>query len=165
MISLRKLLYISLFTFPLSLINSNVNTQDVSGLAKVEKRICYIENIFTKTGTRFVTIDTIEWFQDEKAVNAYKKDHPESTAPLPNGYYIRNRVVRWDTLAIADTAQFVMQSYSHDSDGNFRHNERIDFDHIARLFSETKQAQYRRIPFWIVISQGRILSIAEQYIP
>jgi len=165
MISLRKLSHISLFAFPLSFVLSNGNMQDGPRAANVEKKICYIENIFTKTGTRFVIIDTIEWFQDEKAVNAYKKDHPESTAPLPNGYYIRNRVVRWDTLAIADTAQFVMQSYSRDSDGNFRHNERIDFDHIARLFSETKQAQYRRIPFWIVISQGRILSIAEQYIP
>jgi hypothetical protein len=163
--SIQKPTLICLVVFPLSVALYNANTQGNSGVANVEKKICYIENIFTKTGTRFVTIDTIEWFQDEKAVNAYKKDHPESTAPLPNGYYIRNRVVRWDTLAIADTAQFVMQSYSHDSDGNFRHNERIDFDHIARLFSETKQAQYRRIPFWIVISQGRILSIAEQYIP
>jgi hypothetical protein len=163
--SLRKPSHIFLFAFPLSLVLSNGHIQDGSAIANVERKICYIENIFTKTGTRFVTIDTIEWFQGEKAVNAYKKDHPESTAPLPDGYYIRNRVVKWDTLAIADTAQFVMQTYSHDSEGNFRRNERIDFDHIARLFFEMKQGQYRRIPFWIVISNRRILSIAEQYIP
>ena len=145
---------------------SDGSVQHGSGFANVEKKICYIGNIFlTITGTRFVTIDTIEWFQNEKAVRAYKEDHPGSKAPLPNGYYIRNRVVTWDTLAIADTAQFVMQTYSHDSDGDFRRSERIDFDSIARLFSETKQDQYRHIPFWIVISQGRILSIAEQYIP
>ncbi len=162
MMSLRKLSHISLFAFPLSLILSNGNIQDGSN---VERKICYIQNIFTETGTRFVTIDIIEWLQGGEAVNAYKKDHPESTAPLPDGYYIRDRVVRWDTLAIVDTAQFMMQTYSHDSDGNFRRNERINFDQIARLLSETKQDQYRHIPFWIVISQGRILSIAEQYIP
>jgi hypothetical protein len=165
MISPRKLSHISLLAFPLSLMLSNGNIQDGSSIANVERKICYIENIFTENGTRFAAIDTIEWFQGEKALNAFKKDHPESTAPLPNGYYVRNRVVRGDTLAIVDTAQFVMQTYSHDSDGNFRRNEIIDFGHITRLFSDTKRGQYSRIPFWIVISHGRILSIAEQYIP
>lgn len=163
--SFRKSSHIFFSSFTLSLTLSSGNIQESPGIAKVEKKICYIDNVFTKTGTRFATIDIIEWLQGEEAGYAYKKDHPESTAPLPNGYYIRNRVVRWDTLAIADTAQFVMQTYSHDGDGDFRHNERIDFDRIARLFSKTKQAQYRRIPFWIVISEGRIVSIAEQYIP
>lgn len=165
MISLRKLPYIFLFLFPLSLVLPNGDIQKDSGAANVQRKICYIENIFTKTGTRFVTIDIIEWFQGERAVNAYRNDHPKSAAPLPDGYYIRNRVVRWDTLAIADTAQFVMQTYSHDSDGNFRSNEKVDFDQITRLFSETKQQQYKHIPFWIVISQGRILTITEQYVP
>jgi len=165
MISRRPLPHIPLFAFSLSLLLFDGTIQDNSSVANVGKRICYIESIFTKTGTRFVTIDIIEWFQGERAVNAYRKDHPKSAAPLPDGYYIRNRVVKWDTLAVSDTAQFVMQTYSHDSDGNFRPNERVGFDQIAQLFSETKQQQYRHIPFWIVISQGRILSIAEQYIP
>jgi len=165
MISSQKPFRIFLCTIPLFLGFPNANIQESSSAANVERKICYIEKIFTEPGMRFIIFDTIDWFQGEKAVIAYKEDHPGSTASLPDGYYIRNRVNKWDTLAIAGTAQFVMQTYSRDSEGNFRRNEQIDIDQFTRLFSEHDHRQYKRIPFWMAISHGRILSIAEQYIP
>ena len=116
-------------------------------------------------GKRFVTIDMVGWLQGEEAVKAYRKDNPKSKDPLTDGYYIQNREVKWDTLALVDTAQFVMQTYSHNADGNFQRDEKIEFHQMEQLFISPNQAKYKHIPFWIVISRGRILSISEQYIP
>jgi hypothetical protein len=130
-----------------------------------EKKICYIENVFTKAGKRYAKINIVKWFQGEEAIRMAKKEHPEAKEPSPNGYYISHRNAKKRTLMIADSAQFIMQTYSHKSDGDFRFNEKILFHDFARLFTKKDTERFRRIPFWIVVLKGTIVTISEQYIP
>lgn len=130
-----------------------------------EKTICYIDKVFTKTGKRFVKVKTVEWFQGKKAKKIAREEHPEASDLSPNDYYISYRNSQKRTFPIADTARFVMETYSHKSDGNFRSNEKIKFYDFSRLFSKKTTGRFRQIPFWIIFSKGKIVKITEQYLP
>ncbi len=128
----------------------------------------YINGVFNKNGSNYMSIDTVEWLSGEAAIKAFnmdKKAGKNLVSTIANGYYIRN--IKTDSLKfkISDTAKVVMQTLSYNKTGNYNFNEDI---HISKFLKLLNNKEYRRFRFKLYkfqIVNNEITSIEEIYLP
>ncbi|MBP1989347.1 hypothetical protein [Paenibacillus eucommiae] len=62
-------------------------------LPQVTKKLAYIKKLQAENDTYSLTVDYVEWYGGEEAVQAAKEDKAEDAASLNNGFYIRNKQI------------------------------------------------------------------------
>lgn len=121
----------------------------------------YIDSVYEKNSKLHAIIDKIEY---KKGTDTSNKNN-RNKIKLPNGYYIINKKVEPTEKMIADSVIITMQTLNYDEYGNFKFNEKVNFNELMKAYNMSKNKRYKHIPFRITFSNDRIISIAEIYIP
>lgn len=81
----------------------------------------------------------------------------------PNGYRIDNPSNQLTTLYFSSKPTVVMQTFSHQNDGNFFFNQPIDFDVFYSAFKQDPVVKGH--PYWIEVKNDQVTKITERYVP
>ena len=127
----------------------------------VTEGIYYIDSIYKKNGKSYATIDMIEY---EKITDS-SDQNKQNKIDLPNGYYIINEKAELIEKPLADSVTITMQTLHYDEYGNFKYNEKINLDELIKTLSNPENKRYKHIPFKITLTNNKITSITEIYIP
>lgn len=128
----------------------------------------YIETYFIKGSTNYFTIDTVEWLSGKMAEKAFAEDmklNHEKTTILPDGYYIRNKIKDSLEVKVSDKAEVTMQTFSHNSSGNYNFNEKINIRKFLKLLSQSEFERFKSKLFKFDVIKDEIISIKEIYVP
>lgn len=129
---------------------------------------CFFINVSKKHGEIIAIIDSIEYYDGENAYKEFKIDLNKINSNeliLTDGFYIRNSKIDSLNFYISDSAEIIMQTYSHDKDGGYNFNEKISQYKFVNIFAGEPAERYRTIPFNCVILDDKLISIQEIYIP
>lgn len=129
----------------------------------------YIKSVIQKGDDTEVLIDTVEWFSGEEAAQKaraedMKKLNKRST-DLPEPFYIRNTKIDSLRTSLSPGCIITMQTYSHDSTGNFRFNEPLKKETFLNIFRGKGHEALKNAPYSFDIKNSRVSSIKEIYIP
>lgn len=110
----------------------------------------------------YIIVDKIEWFSGEEARIAMRHDGacPDEECYPPNDYYIRNSSLDQAEYRVSPEVEVLMQTWSHDADGNYNWNQPILFTDLV-----SKLGFYSQLPFHITLRGDSVIKIVEQYIP
>lgn len=128
----------------------------------------YIEGISQSDSVYYLKIDTIQLFTGPAAEQAYNEDkklNPGKITDVPQGYYIRNTKKDSIQLIVSSDADVTMQTFSYDSTGNYKFNEKISIRDFIKLVEQKDFERFKHKPFRFVIKKDNIVSIKEFYIP
>ncbi len=145
----------------------NTNTTQNSSITNINC-LGYIETSFTKNGSSHITIDTVQWLEGESAQKAIKEDNElnkVSDPGLPGGYYIRNSTIDSITVKISDSAKVIMQTLTHNSEGNYNFNQEITIHKFLTLLNQKDFERFRHKLYKFEIVNNVITEIQEKYIP
>jgi hypothetical protein len=107
---------------------------------------------------RTITFDLIQFFTGDAATKAAAEDGEES--PPPNDYYIRNVNPRLRTLPVAADAPITVNVLAAQSTGSATKDVSVTLAKLASYFPNSGTP-----PFWIMVEQGQVTRIAQQYLP
>jgi hypothetical protein len=105
-----------------------------------------------------ITFDLIQFFTGDAATKAAAEDNEES--PPPNDYYIRNVNPRLRTLPVAADAPITVNVLAAQTTGSATKDVSVTLAKLASYFPNSGTP-----PFWLVVEQGQVTRIAQQYLP
>jgi hypothetical protein len=110
-----------------------------------------------------VVIDLEQWFYGDDADQAALEDG--ALAPgevhVPNDFYIRNESPRWRAVEVDPATHVDLVTYPF---GSIDHPFTVGLARFGAMFD--RDAHWvRAFPYWISVRDGRVVAIAEQYIP
>lgn len=128
--------------------------------------IGYITAISTEglTGGPEIQFDLGVWFDGDEADAMAAEDAEES--PRPNGYYIRNLDPSHLLIEVSPAVEVSSVWYFYDESELERRS--VGFAQISEAMNppiDDTGAVLRASPWWITITEGRVVAIDEQYIP
>ena len=123
--------------------------------------VVYINNVIKKKGETFIVIDVIEYKKNSNSADQNKTNRID----FPNGYSIINEKIEFTERAISDSVIITMQTLNYDDHGNFKFNEKTDFDKFEQIYLNPEYDRYKHIPFKVTLIDNQITSITEIYIP
>ena len=131
--------------------------------------IGYIEDLYEQPGAMYISFDQIEWFDGPEAGRAMQEDglcsDSEPDCEPPNPFYIRNRDEKLVPFRVSEQVAIIMQTLSHQADGNFEWDKRIDLDRFQQAYNSESTSCLKSVPYWITVDRGVVITIREQYIP
>jgi hypothetical protein len=83
---------------------------------------------------------------------------------VPDGYYIRNSEENLQNLTFDSNPTVFMQTYQIEQTYEINWDQEISLDEFLKEWGNSSD-RYQNIPFHLVIKDGKIISIKEQYIP
>ena len=128
----------------------------------------YIDKVFNKNESNYLSIDTVEWFNGKAAVKAFnmdKKAGKNLVSRITNGYYIRNSKIDSLKFKISDTAKVVMQTLSYNKMGNYNFNEKIQISKFLKLLNNKEYRRFKFKLYKFLIVNSEITLIEEIYLP
>lgn len=119
-----------------------------------------------RTKTTEVTFDLAFWFSGLDADRAASHDG-SNEIPVPNDFYIRNLSDRFFSYPVSADIEATSVWYDYESDPDLENVPLAFPDLVAALTApdDDVRSNLRRSPWWIVIEQGQITRIDEQYTP
>lgn len=120
-----------------------------------QKRMCYIKSFDQKTGT--VTFDPVEWItSDDKArIKELKLD-----GDFPDGYHIYNPSTKTESMKLSGNAKISLIQWNAENVAeSYVHTD------AAGLGKRLKESDALGYPYEYTISDGKIVSLREQYVP
>lgn len=131
--------------------------------------IGYIDDLYEQDGSLYISFDQIEWFDGTDAGRAMREDglcgDSEPDCEPPNPFYIRNRDEMLVPYQVSEQIVIIMQTLSHQTDGNFTWDERIDLDRFQQAYNSESTSHLNSVPYWITVDSGVVKTISEQYVP
>jgi len=107
---------------------------------------------------RKVTFDLIQYLTGDAATRAAAEDGEES--PPPNDYYIRNVNPRLRTLPVQADASITVNLLALEANGGAIKDTRVTLGKLASWFPTKSKPM-----FWIMVEQGQVTKLAENYLP
>ena len=159
---LRFLVLLSLLAFIISC--TDTEKKELPKLKKASPEIeivAFINDVIKKEGKILIVVDVIDYSKSDNSANQNKANRID----LPNGYSIINEKIEFTRKAISDAVIITMQTLNYDDYGNFKFNEKIDFDKFEQIYLNSEYDRYKHIPFKVTLIDNRITSITEIYIP
>lgn len=127
----------------------------------------YIETISSNKDSIYVDADYIEWFEGEEADRVFKEREPDAGIDhTPDGYYIINDNDKIRKLKISPEAVVLMQIYNRTGnimDADIVWNEQITLSKFIDLINSDESL--KDFPYHLVINDGVVVKIVQQYIP
>ncbi|MDP3149320.1 MAG: hypothetical protein Q8N83_09360 [Ignavibacteria bacterium] len=144
---------------------TELNTPQLSGV-----KYAYIKGIMQREENYFVSIVFIDYQLKNKTDERKRGKNlqfPDSleVLELPDAYFVSPRAKSPEEILLNKSAAIKMQTYSHDSTGNYKFNESIPLTKLAILFTGKEYKRFQKIPFKLTLDKNGITSITEQYIP
>jgi hypothetical protein len=161
---MKKIIVIILFAF----LFHACDKEKIQLIEKQEKQIhfeegfCYLKNVEQVGDSLFATVDFIEHRKTADVGNDLAKTQ---IIELPNGFCFTNEIVELDKFEIADSVLIIMQTFSHDVDGNFKFNQKIELAELIKLFNKSNENGIPFSPFRIKLENKIITLLTEIYIP
>ncbi|MGE5365300.1 MAG: hypothetical protein ACM3SM_14305 [Bacteroidota bacterium] len=126
----------------------------------------YILSAYRQDKSCYVLIDTVEYYSGGEARKkiALEQKHNRKTESF-EGFYLRNTRVDSIRIKLPDNSKIILQTFSRDSSGNYRFNERTDARKFYKLISSD---EFRNSGFKIFsfdIADDKIILLKEIYIP
>lgn len=107
---------------------------------------------------RKATIDVIQIFTGQEAVDAFKRDNPDE-GDLETDYYIVNANKKLRTGTVTPEAPVKLVKLAQDS------NADLNDATLEEMDAYLKTVDRLTVPFWFTVAGGRITAIEEQYLP
>ncbi|MWV44253.1 hypothetical protein GRF59_11475 [Paenibacillus sp. HJL G12] len=130
-----------------------------------------ISTIQNENGQLSIQADPIEWYEGAAADQKFlerEKDAAEELGGAPDGYYIVNDDNTLQTYEVAPNAQVLMQIYDHDGtyEGmDIQWNEAVSLDKYLAIMHNDKLMDMKTFPYHLIIQDGKVVKIVQQYIP
>ncbi|BFH64716.1 hypothetical protein [Paenibacillus azoreducens] len=131
----------------------------------------FISSIHNDNGHLTIKADPIEWYEGAAADQKFKEREKEAFEELggaPDNYYIVNDDQTLHTYEVAPDAQVLMQIYDHDGtyEGiQINWNEPVSLDKYVAIMNNNKLMDMKNFPYHLVIQDGKVVKIIQQYIP
>jgi hypothetical protein len=129
----------------------------------------YIENVQKQNNHYVLSIDQIDWFEGQQAVDKFLELEGDSGLDgPPDGYYIVNDDETLHELPIADDAKVLMQIYNRTGNVNEADivwNEPITVEKFIELLGTEDDLNIKSFPYHLTVKDGEIVQIVQQYIP
>jgi len=143
-----------------------LNTKNVPPADVSTVNICLIKDVSTAgSAPSEIIVDFLhEFTQNELDTLSIKDVGKKTVFELPSGKSFLNLYDDISSLGISDSMKIVMQTFSHDTDGNFKINEQVSF----KLFSDSFKLNKKRweiVPFRVFVTNNKITLLEEIYIP
>ncbi|WP_163100076.1 hypothetical protein [Peribacillus alkalitolerans] len=153
---------ITLLIIPVTLVATATGKDSI-----VEEKTAFINIISNEDGT-YAEVDEIEWYEGEQANLEAEKDgdcyEEDGKCVVPDGYYIRNTNDEIQDLSFDSNTSVLMQTFQIEKTNEVNWDQEISFDEFLKEWNNSRE-RYQNIPFHLVIEDGKIISITEQYIP
>lgn len=110
-----------------------------------------------------VVFDLQRWFVGDEADAAAIADGamPPGQIHIENGFYIRNGSPRWRIAEVDPAATVALVTYPY---GDVDHPRVVSLDRFAEIAAEDPTLM-RWSPFWLVVRDGVVVALEQQYIP
>lgn len=110
-----------------------------------------------------VVFDLARWFFGDEADAAAIADGamPPGQIHIENGFYIRNESPRWRIVEVDPAATVALVTYPY---GDIDHPRVVSLDRFAEITAEDPTL-LRWSPFWLVVRDGVVVALEQQYIP
>lgn len=148
-------------------------TQTVSPKSEnTENQIGYVKSIFTKDGVDYLTIDYVQWLNQEEG-ECHSSSETQSSTPEcnPNGYLIVNNNSQIRTFEISNSIVIDFSDFKGTGlvwkDNQALTTESISLDEFKEIFSE-KDASIKWLKdaiYHIELSENTVVKIRYQYQP
>lgn len=129
----------------------------------------FMECIIKDGDKEFMIIDTMQLIKntdnDYSAKQYQKKESLNTHSIVLDGFTIINSEKDSTRIQIDNNTEIVFQTFSFDSTGNFKFNEKLSYGTFVNLISSKDFDRFRTIPFKFIIKNGTALLIEEIYIP
>jgi hypothetical protein len=129
----------------------------------------YINKFNQSHGKTYLTVDTILWYEGE-AANKKMREH-EKNAELteaPDGYYIINDSKKLLNYEVAPDAAVLMQIYHEpgsDQAADVIPDKKITLEQFMALMKQNDTLNIKDYPYHLMVQNGTIVKIVQQYIP
>lgn len=143
------------------------------GYAPVEQtpdtKVVYIEQLNTLADGNELTVDEIEWYEGEAAEQAFLEHEPDAGIDgPPDGYYIVNKDTKPTNYKIAEDVRIFMQIYDRTGnieDMDIHWNELVNIEQFKNILQNTEWIDVKDFPYHIIVKDGTIVQMVQQYIP
>lgn len=162
------ILLAAICVLPLQAANADENRYEPVPKSE-DMQTVYITDVENQDGHTYLTTDSIEWYEGAAADEAFREHEqdPDMTE-APDGYYIVNDAVDLRTYELAPDADIRMQIYNRTgdwSDAGTVWDEKIDASKFASLFTPDDAEIMEGYPYHVIVEDGQIVKIVQQYIP
>ncbi|MFD2613098.1 hypothetical protein [Paenibacillus gansuensis] len=127
----------------------------------------YIDKLALANGKTVVVADYIQWYEGASADKVFLDREPDSGLEgAPDGYYIVNDNAKLRKLTVSPKAAVYMQIYNRTGnweDADIVWNEKISLAAFKKLIA--KDASLKDYPYHLVVKDGVVVKIIQQYIP
>lgn len=127
----------------------------------------FIRELQPQNGKTVVVFDPIDWLTGAEADEVFQRENPDAdfNSP-PDGYYIVNDNEELRTLETDQTADALMQIYKRPGQKfatDIVWNEQITLSEFLRIWKDDELV--RDYPYHLTVKNGKIVQIAQQYVP
>lgn len=129
----------------------------------------YIESVQKQNNQYTLSIDQIDWYEGEQAIDKFLEFETDSGLDgPPDGYYIINNDEGLHELPIADDAKVLMQIYNRTGnvyEADIVWNELITVEKFVELLNKEDDLDVKSFPYHMTVKDGEIVQIVQQYVP
>lgn len=129
----------------------------------------YIENVHKMNDHYLLSIDQVDWYEGEAAVQKFLEREADSGLDgPPDDYYIINDEETLHDLPIASDAEVLMQIYNRTGnvlEADIVWNEPISVDKFIDLLSTEDDLDIKGFPYHLTVKDGEIIRIVQQFVP
>jgi hypothetical protein len=127
------------------------------------RHAAYLHSI--STGERTITVDVIRFLTGQEAIEAYHAEFPDDPAGPPNDYWIANVDPSLRTVPVSADVVVSLVRLAEDGDADL---DPGSWEALPDYLSGQTSPDDDRLssnPFWLVVSDGVVTRIEEQYTP
>ncbi len=135
---------------------------EASVTTSIIEKLGFVKNINKESNKYYAEIDFIDYIKNSEIDSTIIDTQ---RIEVPNGYSYVNKEIENKKIAIADSAKIILQTFSFNNDGNFNFKQSVGVNEIAKALLEKKDNIFLHSPFRINISNNKIISLTEIYIP
>lgn len=131
-----------------------------------EKKIGYVENVYEKNGKRYLDLNEIEFYRDEKALEEAIKDveaalDDDGTYFVPDGYYIRDNNKTLKAYEISNNSKQSLCAFVINKQDSTIDLKEVSFQQFRDY---TNNKEYRAI-CWVNIENNIVTKVEMQFTP
>lgn len=154
----------------------NVNVKQTQIPVQSKKIIGIVKNIYESDGKRYLTVDEVEFYMGDRAMQEAIKDNKiyydkDGKPELDDGYYIRNTDQSIKEYEISDSAKFSAPNLVFDmyDNENLAPNHPASYDKIKNAVNGWT-AKYSTIEsrinlYWLTMNNNVVVQMDQQYTP
>ncbi|HVT76446.1 MAG TPA: hypothetical protein VHD87_05410 [Acidimicrobiales bacterium] len=114
-----------------------------------------------------VDVDVVQFLTGQAAIDAYRQDTGDTSGTPDDDYYVRNQNKLVRHLSLAADAVFRVQSLGQDGTTATSPDQgkSVTFADFIGFWSGSHHDQAVSTMFWITLTDGKVVTVEEQFVP